>query len=144
MRRDLQIVAMLLMVCGLACTPSSFAPTSAPAPKPALPPVPPAATSVSVTKSTPVTWEDTYLPLTAAPGAATDDKADARSDDSPGDIRRDPRTRLSVDPATPRRLPKVPEIVMPDGVSQDVFVSGLMLPVAFEFAPDGRQLKRHR
>jgi len=142
MRRTAPLAALLLLVGTVACAPGSPAPASGPVQKAAAPPAaPPAATRpAAAVAATPIPWQDTALPSSAAPGASTGDESAEHSEDNQKDSRRDPRIRLSVDPATPRRLPSVPEIVLPDGVSQEVFVSGLMLPVAFEFTPDGRQV----
>ena len=139
MRRATQIVSLLASVALIACAPTSPMPPSVPVGKPAFPPSGQAAPAAA-TKATPATWEDTNLPVSAAPGAATDDKSDARAGASERDLQRDPRTRLSIDPNIPRRVPKRIEQSLPDGLSQDLYVSGLMLPVAFEFLPDGRHM----
>lgn len=136
MRRAAQILALVLLVVAVACAPASPTPAFAPAPKPALPPAPPAVTPAAAANATPDTWEDTDLPSSAAPGAATDDSADEKHDGE----KRGARTRLSVDPSAPRRVPTVSGLTLPAGLVQEVFVSGLMLPVAFEFTPDGHQM----
>jgi glucose/arabinose dehydrogenase len=142
MRRAAKVAALiatsLLVVGVIACAPLSAVPAFKPA---AQPPAsasgqpghtapPPAA------QPTASTWQDTNLPSSAAPGASTDDSADERHDGE----KSNPRTRLSVDPAVPRRVQTSSAVVPPEGLEQTVVVSGLMLPVAFEFAPDGRQI----
>jgi glucose/arabinose dehydrogenase len=157
MRHAAQIVALLSLVALTACTPFNPAPVPAPpatpgsrpaetkpatvntspaAPKPASAPASAAAPQPAAAIATPGTWQDTSLPTSAAPGASSDDSADERQDGE----HRGARTRLSADLATPRVVPTASTPVLAAGLTQDVYVSGLMLPVAFEFAPDGRTL----
>jgi glucose/arabinose dehydrogenase len=131
MRRAARVVALLAMVGAVACT----MPAPAPAQKPAAT-VGPTAAPAAAAKATSSTWQDTNLPSSAAPGASSDDSADERPDGE----KRGPRTRLGADLATPRVIPSVAKPAVPAGLVQEVFVGGLMLPVAFEFTPDGRQL----
>lgn len=138
MRRVAQLVALLTALALVACTLPSPAPVQKPAPTaaPAAAPAPRAAPATPAANGTPNTWQDTSLPITAAPGASTDDSADERQDGE----KRGPRAKLSADLATPRVIPTVTKPALPAGLVQDVLVSGLMLPIAFEFTPDGRQL----
>ena len=130
MRRAAQTVALLIAIALAACATPSRAPASAPAPKAA----PPAA--VAAGTATPSTWQDTILPASARPGASSDDSSDNRE----GGEKSSSRTLLGAALATPRVVPTPSTPMLPPGIIQEVFVNGLALPVAFEFAPDGHQL----
>lgn len=138
MRRAAHIATFLLVVGLIGCAPTRPAPLAAPPSKPTAPAAGQAGPTgpTAAAQPTPSTWQDTNLPSSAAPGASTDDSADERHDGE----KTNPRTRLSVDPSTPRRVPSAAGLAPPAGLEQAVVVSGLMLPVAFEFAPDGRQI----
>ena len=97
------LIATSLLVIGvIACAPSSPGPAVAPGAKPAAPTSGQAGAipATAATQPTPGTWQDTSLPSSAAPGASTDDTADERHDSE----KCNPRTRLSADPAVPRRV----------------------------------------
>jgi aldose sugar dehydrogenase len=128
MPRGAQLVALLGILALTAC--------AAPAPRPAPAPAATAAPKPAAAAATPATWQDTNLPTSAAPGASSDDSAEERQDGE----KRGSRTRLSADLATPRVVPTTAKPVLPTALTQDIYVGGLLLPVAFEFAPDGRTL----
>jgi aldose sugar dehydrogenase len=139
MRRAAATGSLLLALGLLACAPASQPSTLKPAASAIT-----AATTVGRPAAGPAAsgrpaqtgWEGTNLPNTAAPGASSDDSEDERQDDE----KKGRRTRLSVDLATPRTVPRVEAPTRQAGIVQETFVSGLQLPVAFEFTPDGRQL----
>lgn len=144
MRRAAQIVASFGILALTACTVATPRPAPAP-PATAIPktaagaglaPATAVVGTVAAVAATPATWQDTNLPTSAAPGASTDDSADERQDGE----KRGSRTRLSVDLTTPRIVPTTGRPAVPTALTQDVYVGGLMLPVAFEFAPDGHTL----
>ena len=128
MRRAAQIATLLLVVGLAACAPARPAPMFPPAAQPTSAP--------AAAQPTAKTWQETNLPSSAAPGASADDSADERQDGE----KRGARTRLSADLATPRVVARAEKPEPPTGLVQETYVGGLMLPVAFEFAPDGRQL----
>lgn len=139
MPRAVQLAGLLLVVGLIACGPAGPATTHAPITRMAPAQLAPTAAgppSQVAAEPTPKTWEETNLPSSAAPGAATDDPADERHDAE----KRGTPTQLSADPAIQRRVPEVEPFEIMEGLVQEIFVTGLMLPVAFEFAPDGRQL----
>jgi glucose/arabinose dehydrogenase len=134
MRRAAQFAALVSVVGLLACAPRIPGPVPAPVPTP---PAQLASTPAPApAQPTPKTWQDTILPSSAAPGASADDSEDERNDGE----KKGARPRLGVDVSVPRRVPSVSEPILPAGLEQSVYTSGLMLPVAFEFTPDGRQL----
>ena len=125
MRRSGILIALFVLLGAIACQPP---PSSPPAPtaKPialSQPARPVAATPTAET------WGETNLPASSAPGASSDDT---------------PAQRAKAQAANNPNAPHVPPIVTPAplraGLSQDVVVDGLQLPVAFEFTPDGRQI----
>jgi glucose/arabinose dehydrogenase len=136
-RRVTTLATLLFVLILIACAPGS---APLPAPPIAKPGAAPTSAPASGPPTQPGTWEDTNLPASAAPGSSSDDSARDGEDEGRSGERRNPATRLSADAATPRVVPTVTKPTLPVNVTQDVYVSGLMLPVAFEFAPDGRQL----
>jgi hypothetical protein len=132
-RRVTPLAALLFVLTLLACTPGS-------APLPAPPLAKPGSAPTSAVKTGPGSWEDTDLPTSAAPGSSSDDSARDGEDEGRSSEKRGPSTRLSADAATPRVVPTVTRPTVPADLTQEVYVEGLMLPVAFELAPDGRQL----
>jgi glucose/arabinose dehydrogenase len=128
MARPGSTIAILLLVTMTAC--------AAPAPTPA-PNVAPAPQSAARSGTpTPSIWGETNLPVSARPGASSDDSSDDRKDGR----KTASKTVMGAPLATPRVVPTPSTPILPPGVVQDIFVSGLALPVAFEFAPDGHHL----
>ena len=136
MRRTLALAGLVTILSAIACSRGGPPPRSTPNGNVAHPVAKTVATQAAPELTQATIWQETRLPSSAAPGASADDSADERQDG----IKRGLRTRLSTDLATPRVIPTVTKPEALPGLVQETFVGGLMLPVAFEFAPDGRQL----